>query len=85
MKQPKGSQDDQISSLLAQLQAPLAMEQPQQYVDIDKAHQQMQESIKQMRLGDGGNAFNGQNSLYELAQRVGHPLSSSNIDSLSNY
>ncbi len=45
----------------------------------------MQESIKQMRLGDGGNAFNGQNSLYELAQRVGHPLSSSNVNSLSNY
>jgi hypothetical protein len=45
----------------------------------------MQESIKQMRLGDGGNGFNGQNSLYELAQRVGQPLSSSNINSLSNY
>jgi len=29
--------------------------------------------------------FNGQNSLYELAQRVGQPLSSSNLNSMSNY
>ena len=51
----------------------------------------MQESIKQMKLvnddvGSGTDGqFNGQNSLYELAQRVGHPLTSSNINSMSNY
>ena len=59
----------------------------------------MQESIKQMKLVNeqpsgimpndsdihpGGMGFNGQNSLYELAQRVGQPLSSSNFNSTSN-
>ena len=36
-------------------------------------------------IGQGGIGFNGQNSLYELAQRVGQPLSSSNLNSMSNY
>ena len=72
--------------------------------DIEKAHKQMQESIKLMKLvndpvniaaadsatdqgsiGQNGMGFNGQNSLYELAQRVGQPLSSSNLNSMSNY
>lgn len=61
-------------------------------VDIERAHKHMQESIKQMKLNEDelpSGRFNGQNSLYELAQRIGHqPLSSSNVDSRhlgSNY
>jgi len=72
--------------------------------ELEKAHQQMQESIKQMKLvadptalhnndfsaidqgsnTNNGLGFNGQNSLYELAQRVGQPLSSSNFNSMSH-
>lgn len=60
----------------------------------------MQESIKQMklindppsdirnneseRIPDVGIGFNGQNSLYELAQKVGHPGSSANFNSTEN-
>jgi hypothetical protein len=31
------------------------------------------------------NQFQGQNSLYEMAQRAGQPLSSSNVGSFSNF
>jgi len=71
--------EDQISQLLAQLQAPMdMMPDEKQNFDIEKAHHHMQESIKQMKLNDPfksenegslpmGAGFNGQNSLYELA------------------
>ena len=101
-----GHENDQIQQLLAQLQTPADLmpdsrHKPTQ-MDLEKAHQQMQESIKQMKLvndpstglmnndfaTEGGSnlqgGFNGQNSLYELAQRVGQPLSSSNFNSMSN-
>jgi hypothetical protein len=38
-------------------------------------------SINNHMGGGGPKNFNGQNSLYELANKVGHPLSSSNLNS----
>lgn len=97
--------DDQVNQLLAQLQGPLDMDSSQQdplsripsNFEIDRVHQQMQESIKQLNMGQApsiirpngsgsqpsGMGFNGQNSLYELAQNVGQPISSSNFNSTS--
>ena len=41
-------------------------------------------AIDQGSTTNNGLGFNGQNSLYELAQRVGQPLSSSNFNSMSH-
>jgi hypothetical protein len=46
---------------------------------------QLDSNTDQGSLGPNNIGFNGQNSLYELAQRVGQPLSSSNLNSTSNY
>jgi hypothetical protein len=42
-------------------------------------------AIEQGSNANNGIGFNGQNSLYELAQRVGQPLSSSNLYSMSQF
>ena len=73
-------------------------------LELERAHQQMQKSIKQMKLMANNNpsdhlssahedqgskyggafGFNGQNSLYDLANKVGHQMSSSNLASITN-
>ena len=78
-------------------------------LELERAHRQMQQSIKQMKLitqgapssvdqfsaaqDDQGSlngqkygafGFNGQNSIYELANKVGHQLSSSNLQSITH-
>ena len=76
------SNEEKLNQLLAQLQMV-----PEEISDIDKAHHQMQESIKQMNLYGGGpynQDFNGQNSLYELAQRVGHSSNFASMSGLEN-